>query len=218
MRIALLGAESTGKSQLAVQLAAHLRSRGLAVTLVAEVLREWCDRAGRTPLREEQEGIAREQASRADAAPRDAWLVADTTPLMIAVYSDLLFGDRALYGLALAHQRGYDLTMVTGLDLPWVADGLMRDGPEVRVPVDALVRSALDRAGLPYQVLYGCGEDRLSHALIAIESIARCDQGARTAGQIDQKIRPNSWFCESCGDPDCERRLFSRFATTAARG
>jgi hypothetical protein len=31
--------------------------------------------------------------------------VADTTPLMIAIYSDMLFDDKSLYDFALQHQR-----------------------------------------------------------------------------------------------------------------
>ena len=49
MKIAILGAESTGKSQLADALANGLRSQGKTVSLVGEYLREWCDIHGRTP-------------------------------------------------------------------------------------------------------------------------------------------------------------------------
>ena len=48
MKIALLGAESTGKTVLAQQLADHLRGQGDSVTLIPEVLREWCQREART--------------------------------------------------------------------------------------------------------------------------------------------------------------------------
>ena len=49
MKIALLGAESTGKSQLASALSARLQQSGLAVHRVDEYLREWCDAHQRTP-------------------------------------------------------------------------------------------------------------------------------------------------------------------------
>jgi hypothetical protein len=81
-------------------------------------------------------GIATEQARAVEQAP-PGWVVADTTPLMTAVYSHMLFDDDSLYPMALAHQALYDSTLVTGLDLPWVADGLQRDGPHAREPVDA---------------------------------------------------------------------------------
>jgi nicotinamide riboside kinase len=165
--IALLGAESTGKTDLSQALADHWRSHGESVTVIPEVLREWCDRAGRVPVREEQRAIAEEQARLADAAPGCDWLIADTTPLMIAVYSDLLFDDRSLYDFALRHQRMYDVTLVTGLNLPWTADGL-RDGPHAQEPTDALLRAALEGAGITYCVVYGSGPERLENALSAI--------------------------------------------------
>ncbi|MCW5648738.1 MAG: ATP-binding protein [Ramlibacter sp.] len=207
MKIALLGAESTGKTQLARALAGHWRGLGRSVVLVPEVLREWCDRMGRTPRPEEQAGIANEQAARvAQAAPHD-WLIADTTPLMVALYSDLLFDDASLYEMAFAHQRQYDATLVTGLDLPWVADGLQRDGPHVREPVDARLRAALTRAGVAYRVVYGSGGERLEQALYAIDSIAPGAHPARSGARYGLQSRP--WTCERCADPDCEHRLFT---------
>ncbi|MEO6294049.1 MAG: ATP-binding protein, partial [Burkholderiaceae bacterium] len=123
MKIAILGAESTGKTELTRQLAAHFAADGRPVLLVPEFLREWCNTQSRTPRPDEQLGIATEQARRVDESSQHAILIVDTTPLMIAIYSDMLFDDQSLYDMALAHQRSYDLTLVTGLDLPWVADG-----------------------------------------------------------------------------------------------
>ncbi len=209
-RIALLGAESTGKTALAEGIAAHFKAQGLDVVLVPEVLREWCDAAGRTPRPEEQLGIAQEQARRTTEAPPTALLVADTAPLMVAVYSDLLFGDKSLYPMALEHQRLYDLTLLTGLDLPWVADGLQRDGAHVREPVDRLVRAALDGAGIPYRIVYGTGPSRLANALYAINSIAVRAYGTGARGQFrSNNVTTRPWTCGKCSDPDCEHQLFS---------
>ena len=210
IRIALLGAESTGKTALADGIAAHFKAQGQDVVLVPEVLRVWCDAAGRTPRPEEQMGIALEQARRTTEAPAAALLVADTTPLMVAVYSDYLFGDRSLYPFALEHQRSYHLTLLTGLDLPWVADGLQRDGAHVREPVDALVRAALDGAGISYRIVYGSGTARLDNALFAINSAATCG-GIKNAQAIfrSENVTSRPWACEKCSDPDCEHKLFS---------
>jgi nicotinamide riboside kinase len=171
MKIALLGAESTGKSCLSHELASHLRAQGNSVAVVPEVLREWCAREGRTPRAEEQMAIAREQESRVDAAAATSQVViADTTALMVAVYSDMVFGDASLYPFALARQRTYDFTLLTALDMQWVADGLFREGDHVREPVDALIRSALESAGIAYKVVYCHGPQRLANAVAAIEA------------------------------------------------
>lgn len=209
MKVALLGAESTGKTSLAAALARHWQAGGQPVHAVAEYLREWCEREGRTPQPHEQAGIAQEQARRALACPPGHWLVADTTPLMVAIYSDLLFDDPSLYRFALDHQRHYDLTLVTGLDLPWVPDGLQRDGPYVREPVDARLRAALARANVPYRVVYGEGDGRLAQALLAINSVAAHAEAVRVTGSFASDKRPWRWACDKCSDPDCEHRLFT---------
>lgn len=199
-RLALLGAESTGKTELAHALAAHARGLGHSVAVVPEYLREWCAQQGRTPQADEQLAIATEHARRLDQAPACDWLVADTTPLMVAVYSDLLFNDTGLYPMALAQLQGFDHILVTGQDLPWVADGLQRDGPHVRGPVDRKLRAALDSHGLRYQVVYGLGPLRLAAALRGMAV------GTTTAG--DGGATP--WQCANCSDPDCEHRLFTQ--------
>jgi nicotinamide riboside kinase len=200
LTIALLGAESTGKSTLASELAAYFTSLGRTAVAVPEALREWCDANGRTPRPEEQMGIAQEQERRVDEArARADVVIADTTAIMIAIYSALLFEDHSLYRFALERQRGYDVTLLTGLDLPWVADGLQRDGPHVRGPVDELVRDLLDKAGVTYRVVYGSGEERLRNALAAIDASLAPRPAARNW----------VWQCEKCSDPECEHRLFS---------
>jgi nicotinamide riboside kinase len=208
--VSLLGAESTGKTELSHALQRHFAAQGLRVRVVGEVLREWCTREGRTPRPEEQLPIAQEQERRVDAAAADAGLViADTSALMVAIYSAMLFEDGTLYRFALDRQARYDATLVTGLDLPWVADGLQRDGPHVREPVDALVRDALRKAQVPYQVVYGVGPARLESA---VGALARMGIGADDPERAAAARRPWVWACDKCGDPDCEHRLFRGLA------
>jgi nicotinamide riboside kinase len=200
LRIALLGAESTGKTTLAHALATHFRSLGRNAVAVPEALRDWCAAQGRTPRPEEQMGIAQEQQRRVDEAARTHDVViADTTAVMVAIYSAMLFEDGSLYRFAIDAQRGFDVTLLTGLDIDWVADGLQRDGPHVREPVDALVRDMLDKAALPYRVVYGSGDERLRNALSAIDATL----APRPA------VRDWAWQCDKCSDPECEHRLFT---------
>jgi nicotinamide riboside kinase len=207
--IALLGAESTGKTQLAHELTRHLLARGKRVCVVPELLREWCTREGRTPRPEEQLAIAREQESRVDAARDSADIVvADTTALMVAIYAGMLFPDGEICRFALESQRRYDATLVTGLDLPWVPDGLHRDAGAPREDVDALVRTLLQRAGVAFQVVYGEGPQRLAHALQALAAADVLATGSAAPAQGTR--RPWVWACEKCSDPECEHRLFTQ--------
>jgi nicotinamide riboside kinase len=206
--VAILGAESTGKTTLAAAIGEALREQGLRATVVAEYLREFCEQHGRTPARHEQTGIADEQWRRIEAAARDADIViADTTPLMTAIYSDFVFGDRRLHADALRRQRRCALTLVTGLDLAWQPDGLQRDGPQVREPIDAMLRGALDGAGVAYALVYGAGGARLAAALRAVQ----CVPMARLAPPRSPTAEPARLRgrCRECLQPDCEHKLFT---------
>lgn len=203
--VALLGAESTGKTSLAEGLLQALSAEGLRATVVAETLRRFCDERGRTPAREEQAGIAAEHTAAIEsAAATHELVIADTTALQTAVYSDWVFGDRSLYTPAEDWQRGVDLSLLTAVDLPWQADGLQRDGPQVREPIDGLIRAALGRAGGAYAVVAGQGPARLEAALAACRRMLQpppttTDGGARWR-----------WHCERCGDAACERHWLPR--------
>jgi hypothetical protein len=183
------------------------------VTVVPEVLREWCLREGRTPRPEEQMPIAQEQERRVDQAALEADIViSDTTSLMVAIYSAMLFEDGTLYQFALARQREYHVTLLTGLDLPWVADGLQRDGPHVREPVDALVRAALARADVGFRTVYGRGEERLANAVAAVAPwVPGLASPGATASQAPSSPSSRAWVwtCDKCSDPECEHRLFT---------
>jgi nicotinamide riboside kinase len=197
--ITLLGAESTGKTTLAAELTHALGGQGLRVARVDEYLREFCVTHGRTPAVHEQLGIAREQARRIEAAAaQHEVVVADTSALMIAVYSEWVFGDTSLYAEAEALQSRYSHTLLMALDLPWQADGLQRDGPHVRVPVTELLRASLSRAGVPYSVVSGTGQHRLASALAAVQHRA------------SPEAHRWQWVCERCGDAGCERHLLAR--------
>ncbi len=215
LRVAIVGAESTGKSALARTLAQALAQEfALRCAVVDEHLREWCDLHARTPRADEQSGIAQEHARRIDAAatrPDVDVLLCDTTPLMVAVYSDLLFDDRSLEAAACATQRTMDITLLTSLDLPWVADGLQRDGPHVRAPVDARVRARLGDWGVTWALVSGSGPARVASALDALRPLLRqrARQG-RSAGLFSRLADSASgppaprWVCERCDDPQCE--------------
>ena len=222
LRIALLGAESTGKTSLSLRIAQALQLMGLEASVVPEVLREWCDEQGRTPLQHEQARIAQLQADRTFGL-RSGWVIADTTPLMTAVYSDFIFQDKSLYAEALVHQAKFDLSLVMGLDIAWTPDGLQRDGAHVREPVDTLIRQALQSASIPFKVIYGQSDARLNAALMAIQEGLSNRQGdggphfasfklaqtQRDLAQYGLNQGKTAWRCDLCSDADCEHKLFS---------
>jgi nicotinamide riboside kinase len=211
MIIALLGAESTGKSALAHALAQHLQQQGVDAVVVDEYLRTWCAEHGRTPQQHEQAHIAAHQHARTmQAAAQHHTVIADTTALMTAVYSEYVFKDTSLYPLALEQQHAMHATLVTGLDMPWQADGFQREGAHVREPVDTLLRLALGRGAIGYQTVYGLGQERLQTAL-------NCLSASLGLKVPEEKgvAKKWAWVCDKCSDPECEHQLFTRLTKTS---
>lgn len=158
LRIALLGAESTGKSTLAAALAQHYQT-----VWVPEYLREFVEVHQRTPQAHEQILIARTQIAREDAAVAQAnrYLFCDTTPLMTALYSEFYFGtaDAALRELAREHR--YDRTIVAEPSNPWVADGLQRESDSVRQEIHRRLLQQLDNERVEYLLVAGDTGERV---------------------------------------------------------
>ena len=208
--VCLLGGESTGKSTLAIALQHQLeKAHGLRARLVPEHLRNWCETQGRAPQKNEQAAIAAEQSRRIREAAQQPGIdlvIADTSALVVAVYSELYFADVSLLPSAIAEQSRYPLNLLMGLDLPWTPDGLFRDGPAVRDATDASLRSALTAAHLPFQTIYGQQEARLQQALRAVGRWLGRDLLPADPSLTEGRT---PWRCDNCSDPDCERRLFT---------
>lgn len=97
--------------------------------------------------------------------------------------------------------QGFDRVLLMGLDLPAPnAARLAQDS------ADQQLRQALAKTDLPYTVVYGTGPARLAHALEALHELARCGNPPASSAQTR---RPWVWACDTCSDPDCERRLLS---------
>jgi HTH-type transcriptional regulator, transcriptional repressor of NAD biosynthesis genes len=215
MRVSILGAECTGKSTLSQALAQQLEPLFANVYVVPEYLREWCDRHGRTPQAHEQAAIAAEQLHRINAPTgkgSDFCVVADTSPLVTAVYSDLLFQDLSLYDHAVAAERQSDVILLTGLDLPWQADGIQRDGIAAQQQFDARLREVLAAHQLTYATVYGQGQQRANAAMAAVTSYLRVHAKDRESSAMWR------WNCDNCSDAACERHLFRRLTSAGSVG
>jgi len=109
-------------------------------------------------------------------------VLCDSAPLLTAVYSVHYFDDHSLLAPALAHHRLYAATLVLRPDLPWIADGIQRDGAPVRAAVDALLACHLDAAAITAHAVAGHGRARLDAALAALRAVdaARAGFDARS--------------------------------------
>lgn len=165
-RIAVLGAESSGKSTLCDALARHY-----GTVWVPEYLREFVDTRGRVPFESDQYPIACTQRAREDAAAESEgatrFLFCDTTPLMTALYSRQYWGRVDPQLARLDSRHDYAHTLVTAPDSPWEPDGLQRESEEVRQKVHRMLVETLDGRGIPYLLLKGS----LPHRIRQVEAV-----------------------------------------------
>ncbi len=158
LRIALLGAESTGKSTLAAALADHYQT-----VWVPEYLREFVEVNHRTPQAQEQILIAQTQIAREGSAIAHAnrYLFCDTTPLMTALYSEFYFGEADTALRELAREHRYDCTIVAEPSNPWVADGLQRESDSVRQEIHRRLLWQLNNEQIEYLLVAGNTRERM---------------------------------------------------------
>jgi nicotinamide riboside kinase len=164
LRIAIVGAECSGKTSLAQSLADAF-SKEYPSAYVPEYLRIFVDQENRTPRPDEQVGIAQQQQSlertlandliKQHSNPEFVLLFCDTTPLMTCIYSEVVFGGTNPELIKLAQAHDYDLTIFTQIDFPWQEDGLQRDGPVAQTKVHFRVKARLEELQIPYQSAFG---------------------------------------------------------------
>lgn len=128
-----------------------------------------------------------------------AFLVTDNPPL--AAVSPAADGEKA-------GSSGFDRILLMGLDLP-----AHEAGRPAQDTADQQLRQVLTNTDFPYTVVYGTGPARLAHALEALHRLAGC---GNPQASDPQARRPWVWACDTCSDPDCERRLLSDLLASRA--
>lgn len=169
-RVVLAGAESTGKTTLAAQLA-----RELGTAWVPEHRRLYVE--GRRTLPDASAWASWELATIArtqqrliqDMArlSRRGWLIADTDALATAVWHRRQLGRRSPVVEHLAAMSRPDLYVVCAPDLPWTDDGARGSAAE-RAAMHLDTLDLLEASGVPFVVVVGHGDERLEAARAAL--------------------------------------------------
>lgn len=168
-RVCIFGPESTGKSTLAKDLAAHFDT--VYVHEYARPLLDFKNGACDWP---DIERIARGQAAAEDAlAPRARRvLFCDTDPLTTTIWSDVFFGKCPAWVEREARRRTYDLYLLTDIDVPWVDDN-QRYFPEDAKRQDFFDRclATLEASDRPFVRIRGDWKQRFQQAVEAVEQL-----------------------------------------------
>lgn len=174
-RICVFGPESTGKTTLARRLAERYDT-----VWVPEYARELLESKGGDLAYDDLEHIARGQVAAEEVLARRAnkILFCDTDVLATAIWSHALYGRCDEWIEREANARGYDLYLLTDVDVPWVAD-VVRYLPNERESFRDRCIQALESRGRAFVRLSGTFDARFSEACRAVDAIVA--QGARTS-------------------------------------
>jgi HTH-type transcriptional repressor of NAD biosynthesis genes len=168
-RVAILGAESTGKTTLA-----HDLARAMHTVVAEEYGRTYCEgRDARDLVLADFEAIGREQLRVEAEAARSAnrVLICDTDLRTTCTWSDMIAGARSEWVEAAAGSQRYDLVLLLDSDVPWINDGTRVLGDR-RAEHTERLRRELERTGQPFVLLQGAFERRLEIATGLIRQLA----------------------------------------------
>lgn len=173
VRVCVVGAESTGKTTLARDLAEHFDT-----VWVPEYGREYSERKlaqeGDYDFRSEEFAhIAARQCELEDEAARRAnrILVCDTDAFTTSIWHRRYMGARSpeVEAIAARHRR-HDLYLLTDIGTPFVQDGT-RDGEHVRGWMHGVIVEELRAQSRPFRFVNGTRGERLSRAVGYIEEL-----------------------------------------------
>ncbi|MDE2731517.1 MAG: ATP-binding protein [Bacteroidota bacterium] len=181
--VALIGAESTGKTALATALARHFDTEW-----VPEYLRIFVDHFQRVPREQEIPIIALGQlrlvAARLAETRRVLFL--DTDLVTTCVYQRKYFGSCPAQIEQMASDFRADLYLFTQPDIPWEPDGIQRSSPEERDVVHELLLQELDHLELPRVLVSGNWDQRFAMARRAVRALLK----SRRHHPVGKRVTP----------------------------
>jgi NadR type nicotinamide-nucleotide adenylyltransferase len=170
-KIVIIGPESTGKSTLCEQLAAHYKTEW-----VKEYAREYLLKNGTDYTFENLLDVARGQLKLEDECvmlnAKPVAVFIDTDMYVMKVWCEFVFEKCHSFILNQIVERKYDLYLLCNVDLPWVKDEL-REYPDLesREKLYHLYKDALVNQNTPWVDISGLNEERLQKAIIAVNKI-----------------------------------------------
>lgn len=168
-RIVLTGSESTGKTTLAAQLAAHY-----GVEFVPEFVRQYAETTGKPVVLSDHGAIARGQMALENeyAARAQTLLFQDADLLSTVAYYRHYSGGCPKWIEDEARNRKANLYLLSYIDTPWVADGI-RDRGDRREEMHQIFIDTLTEFEAPFVHLNGLGDERKQNAIKIVDVLIK---------------------------------------------
>lgn len=166
-KVAIIGPECTGKSELSAFLAQHFNT-----CWVSEYARTYLDQLDRPYSESDLTNIAQGQIRLEDEnlPAANKVLICDTNLLVIKVWSNFKYGHCNEEILQLISARTYDLYLLTYIDIPWQADP-QREHPDKREKLWRIYKTELEAQEVPFVEIRGGREMRRKTAIEAINHL-----------------------------------------------
>jgi NadR type nicotinamide-nucleotide adenylyltransferase len=164
LKIAILGPESTGKSELAKALAQHF-----SVTFIPEYARVYLsdsnhyDSSDVLNIAKKQLELIQNQKQRP--------LIADTELIVTKIWQLFKYGQVDSWIEENIANQEFDIYLLMNTDLEWTSDDL-RENPSLneRQELFNLYEKELQQRNFNYSIISGEGNTRISNALLAIKN------------------------------------------------
>ncbi len=170
-KVAVTGPESTGKSFLCRELAAHYNT-----AYVPEYAREYLDKLGREYIEDDLLEIARGQldeeqkmASSLLARPIRPLLFCDTELIVTKIWSMYKYNRCHPWILEQIEKNTYDLYLLCDIDLPWEPDP-QREHPQLRQYFFDWYLEELESYGFQYAIIRGLKHERVKNGIEVVNS------------------------------------------------
>ena len=171
IKIVVFGPESTGKTTLAKQLAAHYNAG--YVPEYARIYAEEKQQKGEALTHEDVIPIAKGQLRLECKAAENALLICDTDILETLTYARIYYPEFKSKTLEKYVEKSTaNFYFLTYIDTPWKADGI-RDLPHKRDEAFLEFQQTLKTYNQPYQLLKGTMETRFQKAVETIDKLLR---------------------------------------------
>lgn len=166
-KIAIVGAESTGKTYLSAQLAAYYDC-----LWVPEYAREFLENLPYSYTQHDVDLIAKGQINYEDVLARQSktLLICDTNLLVIKVWMNHKFGNSPAWIEEEIANRKYDLHLLTAPDIPFEKDPL-RENPELREFFFNEFKKLLTQHNFKFEIIKGDYNKRLKTAVKSVDGI-----------------------------------------------